>query len=385
MDNNKVKQQGRRMNYKKCVAGVIRVGIICFSGLAFAGQVGTTTGSFEVTAGGQSAYTMGVEVPPGIMGVVPQVAITYSSGGGNGLLGLGANLSGLSAITRCGKTFEQDGLSKAVQFDNSDFFCLNGQRLILMSGSYGASGATYQTELESFQRVTSRGSATGGGPTHFEVLGKGGSRLVFGQALSGLSLERSIDPITGAVASWGISYLEDKHGNRVIYEYEDAGRTVNGETANQVLPKRITYGHNTTANVEGKLAVEFVYEPRIDISTGYGRGQKFISDVRLSNIQTFVDTDMVKDYRVSYALSPVSNRSRITQITECSGEDNCLLPIDFTWTDYSADWEQGTDLPTAALTSDGKMRGVAVDVNNDGHTDWVTAVKDASGNLTLQT
>ncbi len=373
------------MEFKRILKSATVTGSICFSMLSSAGQVGTTTGAFQVTAGGQSAYTMSVEVPPGIMGVVPQVAITYSSSGGNGLLGMGANLAGLSSITRCGKTFEQDNVSKAIQYDNTDFFCLNGQRLILMSGTYGGNGATYQTELESFQRVTSRGAAQGGGPTHFEVLGKGGSKLVFGNSLSTDNFERSIDPVSNSVASWGISYLEDKHGNRVIYEYEDASRTQGGETANQILPKRITYGHNTAANVVGNLAVEFSYESREDTARGYARGQKFISDVRLSNIKTYVGNDVVKDYRVTYALSPVSNRSRITHITECSGEGNCLLPIELSWTDYSPDWEAGSNLPAAALTADGRMRGTAVDVNNDGHTDWVMAVRDGAGSDALQT
>jgi len=270
----------------------IGLSIFLFSNLSLAGQVGTTMGAFQVTADGQSSYSMAIEVPPGIMGVVPQVAVSYTNGSGNGLLGIGGNLSGLSSITRCGKTIEQDGISKAVQFDSSDYFCLNGQRLILMSGSYGANGSVYQTQLESFQRVTAHGSI-GGGPAYFEVLAKGGSKLVFGKSLSGVHLERTIDTVSNAVASWGISYLEDKYSNRVIYEYENQAHTEEGVTADQILPTQITYGHNVNANVVGKLKVKFVYETRPDVTTGYGRGKKYINNQRLSKVQTFVDTQMV--------------------------------------------------------------------------------------------
>ena len=364
---------------------IVLVSVLFLANQAEAGQVGTTTGSFEVTAGGQAAYTMGIEVPPGIMGVVPQVAITYSSDGGNGLLGLGGSLSGLSSITRCGKTFAQDGVSRAVQLNSTDFFCLNGQRLILMSGTYGANGSTYQTEIESFQRVTAKGSV-GTGPAYFEVLTKGGSTLVFGKSLTDTNHpERNIDSITGGVASWGISYLEDEHGNRVIYEYKDESRTTGDVIATQIVPKRITYGHNERAGVTGNLAIEFEYEIRPDTLTGYVRGKKFISDLRLSNIKTKVDADMVKDYRITYDQSSIGRQSRMTQLTECSGQGNCLLPITFTWQDYSHDWTQGISLPTAALTSEGKLRGAAADVNNDGHTDWITAVKDSNGDDSLQT
>ena len=341
-----------------------------------AGQVGTTTGSFQVTASGDSAYSMAIEVPPGIMGVVPQVSINYSSGGGNGLVGVGASLSGLSSITRCQSTIVQDNVSMPLQYNNDDYFCLNGQRLILMSGSYGIAGSVYQTQVESFQRVTAYGNVAGG-PAYFEVLGKGGSKLVFGQN----EIERNIDPISGVVSSWSISYVEDKHSNRVDYEYQ----LTNENNATQTLPSRITYGHNANLNITGDLSVKFVYEQRPDKSNGYVRGQQFVNNVRISNVQTFVGTEMVKDYRITYDLSPVSLQSRITTITECSGEANCLLPVSFTWQNYNFDWEQGTSLPVAALTSQGNMRGAAVDVNNDGHTDWVTAIRTETGQEILET
>ncbi len=356
-----------------------------FFGATYASQVGTTTGIFELTPGGQSSYSVGIEMPPGIQGVVPQVAITYNSTGGNGLLGIGANLSGLSSISRCGSTIEQDGAFKPVQYDQNDHFCMNGQRLVLISGQYGAAGSVYHTEIESFQRVTANGALghidAGVSPVSFTVESRGGSEVVYGANAAA----RLTDPISSAVTSWSISYLQDRNGNRIDYEYADYPTTVDGVSTKQSLPKAIHYGRNDSANVTGNLKVEFVYENRPDISRGYSRGQKHVATKRISNITTSVADDIVKDYRIAYELSPVSQQSRITTVTECAGNEDCLTPVTFSWHDYDEQWSQGDDLPEAILTTQGKLRGTYADVNNDGHVDWVTAYRNESGQELLST
>ncbi len=83
--------------------------------------------------------------------VAPSLAIAYDSRGGNGLLGVGFHLAGLSAIRRCGSTLAQDGKLAAVALTSSDRYCLDGHRLRLTSGSYGAAGSRYQTEVETLR------------------------------------------------------------------------------------------------------------------------------------------------------------------------------------------------------------------------------------------
>lgn len=388
-------QMGWKEMINKASKAILKVAV-SIVGLASinaqAGQVGSAVGTFEVTASGQSAYSMAIEVPPGIMGVVPQVAINYSSGSGNGLVGLGGSFSGFSSISRCGSTIVQDGVAKPVQYSSEDYFCLNGQRLILISGTYGADGATYQTEVESFQRVTSHGSvayASGGtGPESFTVQSKGGSQLVFGAN----AIERSIDQDTGAVASWAISYLQDKHGNRVDYHYQDISATnSNGVLEREILPHKITYGRNDAMNVTSGLEVEFVYEDRPDSSTGFSRGSKVKSTKRLSHVYTRHTNDqgaleVVKDYRVEYELSPVGGQSRIKKLWECGLSGDCLFPLTFNWKDYDNSWTQQSDSGPAPLaTTDGDPRGVSVDINNDGWTDRIIAYKQADGNTTINT
>lgn len=159
--------------------------------------VGATNGSFEVTADGQGSFSAQVEVPPGIQGLAPQLSIAYSSGGANGLLGLGGQLSGISAITRCGATLAQDGFTGGVNHDASDRFCLGGDRLILISGTEGAAGAEYRTEIDSFQKITADGTS-GSGPLSFTVRTKGGGKMYFGATVD----SRVEHPQTGTVHRW---------------------------------------------------------------------------------------------------------------------------------------------------------------------------------------
>ncbi|MCP3661922.1 MAG: hypothetical protein GY696_05395 [Gammaproteobacteria bacterium] len=74
---------------------------IVFSSLAaHAGTVttGTIAGNLSVNSTGAAVYSMPIEVPPGVSDMQPTLAISYKSGGSNGLLGKGAALSGFSVI-----------------------------------------------------------------------------------------------------------------------------------------------------------------------------------------------------------------------------------------------------------------------------------------------
>ena len=111
--------------------------------------------------------------------MVPSLSLTYNSQGGNGLLGMGWELEGLPSIGRCPRTIAQDGVRGSVNYDANDRFCLDGQRLVAISGTYGANGTEYRTEIESFSKVVSFGTA-GTGPAWFEVRTKSGQIMQFG-------------------------------------------------------------------------------------------------------------------------------------------------------------------------------------------------------------
>src|SRR5262249_45026573 len=96
---------------------------------------GGIPGAFSVTGDGAASYEIPLWVPAGRAGIQPDLTLTYDSRGGDGMLGLGWSLRGLPVIARCNKTIATDGYSAPIQFDSSDPFCLDGQRLLLVNGT----------------------------------------------------------------------------------------------------------------------------------------------------------------------------------------------------------------------------------------------------------
>lgn len=122
------------------------------SGVSLArADVGHLPGEFSVDATGAATYQIPLRVPVGAAGMQPELAFLYHSRAGNGQLGLGWSLSGLSVIARCSAMRDSEGVSHTagVNLSPSDRFCLDGQPLRHQAGAYGASGTLYFTEVQS--------------------------------------------------------------------------------------------------------------------------------------------------------------------------------------------------------------------------------------------
>jgi Salmonella virulence plasmid 65kDa B protein len=108
---------------------------------------GVLPGESAVTPDGAFTYRIPIRVPEGRLGLTPSLALSYNSRSGNGLLGIGWSVEGISRITRCRKVSAADDLVERVAFDLSDSFCLDGVKLAGTGGTYGADGAEYRSEL----------------------------------------------------------------------------------------------------------------------------------------------------------------------------------------------------------------------------------------------
>lgn len=141
--------------------------------------VGAVAGEFRVDEGGQANYTIPIFTPTGIAGVSPTISLSYNSGGSNGVMGVGWQMSVANGIARCGKSIAVDGVHGSVNLDLEDRFCLGGQRLVLVSGTYGIAGSEYRTVIDSQTKVIAYGTE-GNGPQYFKVWHKDGSINYFG-------------------------------------------------------------------------------------------------------------------------------------------------------------------------------------------------------------
>src|SRR5690606_9631651 len=117
-------------------------------------EVGATPGAASVSLTGAATYTIPIWCPPGTNGMTPKISLVYNSQAGNGLMGMGWNISGLSAITRVQKDMYHDGEVAPVDFTTNDRFALDGTRLVLKNGSYGTNTSNYALETEDFSHIT---------------------------------------------------------------------------------------------------------------------------------------------------------------------------------------------------------------------------------------
>lgn len=144
------------------------------------GAVGKTQGISSVSDTGSAQYTIPIWTPPDTGGMQPRLALTYDHRSTNTRLGIGWNISGLSEITRCARTWAQDQQARNVRNDTQDRFCLDGMKLRLFAGTYGANGAEYRTEIESFSRIKSYDASPTVGPGYFVVERNDGLKYEYG-------------------------------------------------------------------------------------------------------------------------------------------------------------------------------------------------------------
>ncbi len=174
--------------------------------------VGKVAGNGGVS-GGAATYNIPIVVPPGRRGMQPSLSLDYSSRAGNSIAGMGWSLSGLSSLHRCPLTLEQDGQIKAVTLTATDRLCLDGQRLILTGGTYGAVNATYGTELESFVRVTQLGGNLTATNSYFKVERKSGEVAYYGSTSTAASAARVVPGGVTVPLTWMQVRSEDRVGN----------------------------------------------------------------------------------------------------------------------------------------------------------------------------
>jgi hypothetical protein len=327
---------------------------------------GQTPGALRVTESGAAEYRIPIRVPPGIAGLEPKLALAYNSQGGNGLLGVGWNLEGLSAITRCPRTMAQDGARGGVNYDANDRFCLDGQRLIATSGAYGADGTEYRTERESFTKVISYGTA-GTGPAWFKAWTKGGQAIEYGNTAGNTSESRVEAQNELTVRVWTVNRISDAKQNALTFTY------TRNKTTGEHYPARIDYA---ISGGDPNASVRFVYSTRTDTRRYYEAGSAIQIRERLTNVRTYVDETVVTDYQVAYDNGGVAGRSRVTAIKECAAGNVCRQAMAFapqpphTSVSLRETWTTATFNPNANWFTTGiHPRVWLTDVNGDGRTD----------------
>jgi hypothetical protein len=353
----------RRSPFQRCAAALTLTAFF-FSAVSTPANASAMTlpGKAGVAPNGGLTYSIPIVAPPGAGGLMPQLSLSYNSQGGNGLLGVGWSIGGLPSITRCGQTVAQDGVLRGINHDADDRFCLDGERLVAVSGAYGADGTQYRTEVESYNKITSYGTQ-GYGPAWFEVRTKSGQVMQFGWSADSRIL--AVGTTTARV--WAISKVSDTAGN--YYRVSYTNDTTNG----QHYPGWIDYTGNSTAGIDPPNRIQFVWDGRPDPIQHYQAGSLIRTNVRLVNVRTYAGS-MVSDYRLAYYPSNATNRSRITSITVCDPGNSCLPATTFGWQDLPAPGhftlQYSTSSADFGYPPNASWSIVHGDFNGDGKSDY---------------
>ena len=226
---------------------------------------------------GDASFSFELAVPAGRKGMQPQISVSYSSGGGNGIMGRGFDAGYGSSIT----TDTRFGLPK---YDTRDIYMLDG--ILLEEKTRKGDEITYRPLKETpFSRIKRYMD-----DNHWEVTDKSGTKRIYAQ---------NKDSCAGSGAetfTWNLTRTEDANGNSVVYEYEkDSG---------YVYPAFIHY--TGFSGKKGNYKVQFHYdnngtEIRKDVRMD-ARSREIISCRKLlTSITThYKDEGYIRKYNFNY-------------------------------------------------------------------------------------
>jgi RHS repeat-associated protein len=313
--------------------------------------VGAIPGAIDVSPMGATTYSIPIEVVSGTQGMQPNLSIVYNSMSGMGLLGMKWNMAGLSAITRCGKTpyYDNDSIT-AIQFNSDDRFAIDGSRLVLLSGVYGAAGAQYATEMEDFTRYFSYSD------NHIKAFTDDGAIIEYGNSSN--SKQKVGD--TDSVLSWCINKITDANGNYITYHY--------GGTGGEIWIDSIKYTGNSGITPYAKVAFGYTVNP-LNQNTVFVGGYSIPQTKLLKTITISYKDTIVRKYEFDYNLNisgeTTAHLKEIVLYGE--GETQQLNSTSITWGDPNINLGQAQ----TRLFNYPVERFISGDFNGDGYQDYV--------------
>ena len=321
--------------------------VLSVVGPARADVPGATTGQFSVENGAAS-YAIPITLPPGLGEMRPELSFNYSSSGADGPLGAGWSVAGLSAISRCPQTVAQDGQYVPVIFSaaiSKQRYCLDGQRLVITSGSYSDGSMVLRPEIDNFTKVTASTWTQYGYVyiNEFEAKTKSGQTIEFGGTPDSHSSDPVYIPEMGTLSSAHTLFanrITDAVGNYIDFQYSRPGTTETG-TVNETLIHKIHYTGNVAAGLQPNAQVEFMYETRPDTSYYYAAEIRHKREKRLKQVKISVGGTTTRIYKLGYEQSQQGGQSQLSSVQECGGPSGsvCLPSTNFEWQDEKTGYD----------------------------------------------
>lgn len=246
---------------------------------------------------GSFSHSIPLTVPPGRKGMQPSLGLSYRSSNPNSWTGVGFSLNP-------GYIVRSTRLGPPTYNDTQDTFYFiteagTSELVHLIDNLYQAK---VESSFTKFFKETD---------DSWRVVSKDGSLLRFGTTTDSKETSRL------GTFSWYLTRAQDTNGNYLELHYlKDQGKS---------YLKRIDYTGNEEVGFSPTNSVEFILEPREDISSSYLSGSKIATKQRLKGIHTKVNSELVWRYELEYAYSEDTNRSLLKSITQY-GSDGKSLP-----------------------------------------------------------
>ena len=318
---------------------------------------------------GTGSMSVPIATSPGRSDFSPQLSLSYDSGAGNGVFGLGWNLSLPSIARRTDK-----GLPKYEDAEESDVFILSGAEDLVPVGDpfddivkkYTIQG--YRPRIEGlFARIERWSNKNDDTDLFWRTISRENVTTFYGKT----GESRIVDPAAPThIFSWLISESYDDKGNAILYEYvaeDESGVDLSksnernrSRTANRYL-HRIKYGNtpsrfsadfqttvtwhfevlfdygqgiyredspdsngNVFAHVQKRRPAAMNWPARSDPYSSYRSGFEVRTHRLCQRVLMFhrfdellpADAQLVRATEISYAADPIA--SRVRSITHCA-------------------------------------------------------------------
>lgn len=349
--------------------------IALFTSHLFFGQNFTDTkGELQISNSGSAVYNLPIANPPSIKNVAPIINLTYSSGVRGGIAGQGWSINSISSISRIATRRDIDGFVDGVDFDDNDKLALDGQRLLIKTGEYWASGSTYETEYKSNTKIELK--IESGSSTFFIVTSPDGSRTWYGSKGSG-TYQNAV-----SVNAWYIVRYEDVNGNFIEYNYSN----VVYNNTNQLYIDTIKFSGNATAGIASQDQIKFNYVNAKRVERDFIKGGPVYATQILDNIEVSANNTLFRKYKLTQEADPDLGYQRVKKIQESNAQGELSNPVEFIY---------DTTPVSTTRTEKGYVNNLnfsetdlAGDFDGDGRMDFVAGdkaflslFKEDSGNL----
>ncbi|HLQ24523.1 MAG TPA: SpvB/TcaC N-terminal domain-containing protein, partial [Acidiferrobacterales bacterium] len=327
---------------------------------------------------GDARTSYPIEVPPGRQGLQPQLAVQYSSAGGNGWMGMGWDvpMQAITIDTRWGVPRYDAGLE-------TETYMVSGEQLTPLAHRGDLVARTpekvFHTRVEGqFRRIVRHG--TGPSNYNWEVTDKNGVKYLYGA--TDPATETLVDS-TGNVFLWALCQIRDPNGNFVRFHYaavSDPGVLGGSVPGSNIYLQKVTYtGSGIT---EGPYTVSFLRdrdltEPRrADVQIDARGGFKRVTADLLRKVEVSLAGQLIRRYEFGYNENPYGdnrpatafNKTLLTSVSQFAADGVTLFnKHTLTYFDEArdasgnyrgfaatTDWSVGSDNISAGLLGKGQ-------------------------------